>query len=110
MDIIHKNLRSLRFENAEAIKTDAFAYLKHCRERFDIIFLDPPYNQGFVEPVLELIAENDVLEETGIVVLETDHTDEPEHIPDTLAVKTRKQYGRTVITVFEFKKIRESSK
>ena len=36
---------------------------------------DPPYNENFIEPVLEGIVKNNLLNEDGIVVLESDELD-----------------------------------
>ena len=53
-----------------------FDYAKRNRGRkFDIIFLDPPYNKGFIEPILGEIVKNELLNCGGIVVLESDDAD-----------------------------------
>ncbi len=44
--------------------------MERSKEKFDVIFLDPPYNKNFIEPVLEGIVKNNLLNEDGIVVLE----------------------------------------
>ena len=35
-----------RFEKASVAETAAEMYLAACRERFDLVLLDPPYRQG----------------------------------------------------------------
>ncbi len=40
-------------------------------ERFDIIFLDPPYNKGLEQPVVEEIVRSEVLESGGLLVVES---------------------------------------
>lgn len=96
-----RNLRALRFDKqAEIVQADVFSYLKSRSEAFDIIFMDPPYNQGYVEPVLDAVCRYNALKPGGIVVLETDETDEPSEHKELTALKRRK-YGRSVITVFE---------
>ena len=45
--VIKANLSAAKVENqAELHVCDAFAFLKMNRKKFDIVFLDPPYNKG----------------------------------------------------------------
>ncbi len=75
IDIIKKNANSLDFSDyCEIINTSCFDYMERAKEKFDVIFLDPPYNKNFIEPVLEGIVKNNLLNEDGIVVLESDGT------------------------------------
>ena len=45
-------------------------YLKSIREPFDIIFLDPPYAAGLLEPAIAHIAKFDILAPHGIIAAE----------------------------------------
>lgn len=100
IDIIRKNAESLSFEKVCEIRNeDCFEYAKRTGEKFDIIFLDPPYNKGFIEPALKTIVENDLLTDDGIVVLESDDTDFSDE-PEGLSVLKQRKYGRTYITVY----------
>ncbi len=49
---------------------DSMEYLKSLREKFDLIFLDPPYEAGLLEPALAHIARFDILAPHGIIVAE----------------------------------------
>ena len=40
--------------------------------KFDYIFLDPPYKNNYIENTLEFICDNNILNENGIIILETD--------------------------------------
>lgn len=101
IDVIKKNAADLGFEDkCKIINASCFDYMASAKESFDIIFLDPPYNKGFIEPVLEGIVEHNLLKPDGIVVLESDNTDFREE-PDGLLVIKQRRYGRTYITVYE---------
>ena len=66
--------------------------------RFDIVFMDPPYNSGLAKKALEAVFEKDVLNEGAIVVLERD---EPDAVKSDLAVLVKeKKYGRTHIGIY----------
>ncbi len=56
-------------ENSEVVCQDALTYVLSTRKKFDIIFLDPPYNID-ATPVLNAIAENKILTDGGKVIYE----------------------------------------
>ena len=69
--LIRENLKRTKLEkDARVIRSDYANYLKNCAERFDIIFLDPPYAEVFLENSLNLITEIDILQSGGIIVAE----------------------------------------
>ena len=69
--LIRENLKKARLESsAKVIRSDYAAYLKSCKEKFNIIFLDPPYAEVFLENSLKMITEIDILETGGIIVTE----------------------------------------
>ena len=77
-----------------------FDYIDGTSSKFDIVFLDPPYNQGLIEPALKAIVENDILNSGGIAVLESDTTDFHSEI-EGLSVLKQRSYGRTYITIYK---------
>ena len=69
--LIRENLRLCKMEkDALVVRADYLVYLEHCTERFDVIFLDPPYAEIFLEKALKKITEIDILESGGIIVAE----------------------------------------
>ena len=69
--LIRENLQRTRLqEQAQVVRSDYAAYLKRCSEKFDIIFLDPPYAEKFLENSLKMITEIDILQSGGIIVAE----------------------------------------
>lgn len=70
--LIRDNLRTCGFqEQARVIQGEALSFLSSCKEKFDVIFLDPPYNSGLLESSLEMITRFDILKENGIIVGES---------------------------------------
>ncbi|MDD6762050.1 MAG: 16S rRNA (guanine(966)-N(2))-methyltransferase RsmD [Clostridiales bacterium] len=101
VELIKRNASELRFDSGcTVIQNSCFDYVKRCGRKFDIIFLDPPYNKGYIEPVLASIVENDVLSDDGIIVLESDNTDFRSDI-EGLDIYRQKKYGRTFITIYK---------
>ncbi len=69
--LIRENLKRTKMErDSRVIRADYLDYLKRCREKFDIIFLDPPYAEVFLENSLKMITEIDILYSGGIIVAE----------------------------------------
>ncbi len=100
IDIINRNAEALRFrELCRVVNSSCFDYVKRCTDRFDIIFMDPPYNKGFIEPALKSVVENGILSEDGIIVLESDDTDFRGAV-NGLEIIKQKRYGRTYITIY----------
>lgn len=101
VDIINKNAKQLGFDDrCEILNMSCMDYVKRCHTKFDVIFMDPPYNKGFVEPALKAIVENDLLGEDGIIMLESDNTDFFGDVSG-LSVYRQRKYGRTYITVYK---------
>lgn len=95
---IERNLEKLRLAGVEIVRSDALRYLARAHQRFDVVFLDPPYEM--VESLRMPLAEHlpPVLAEGGLVAYETAAGVEPE-LP--LALRTSRRHGSTQLTVYE---------
>lgn len=70
-ELIRENLRRTRFTaQANVVRGDYLEYLRRTKEKFDIVLLDPPYAEIFLENALNCIAEIDILRDNGIIVTE----------------------------------------
>lgn len=72
-------------------------------KKFDIIFVDPPYQGEMVKEVLEQIDENDVCGKNGIVILETDRDFSPMEQTEHLIKIKEKHYSKTKVSVYQMK-------
>ena len=75
-EIIAANAKKAKLYDRCRISTgDYMSFLRGAagREQFDIIFLDPPYDSGFLPDALMEIAEGDLLAHGGKIVCETDN-------------------------------------
>ena len=99
--LIRENLRRTRMEqDGSVVRSDYLAYLGRCREKFNIIFLDPPYAEVFLENALKRITEIDILQSGGIIVTERPLGKE---LPYEFEGYTRSKdykYGKTLITLY----------
>lgn len=101
VDVITKNAASLNFGDRVRILHMSFqSFFDINKEQFDLIFLDPPYNKGYIEHVLEAIVNGKRLSENGIIVLESDETDMHSDA-EGLKILKQKKYGRSYVTVYQ---------
>ena len=99
--VICENSKRLKFsENISIINNSAQNFIKSCNNKFNIIFLDPPYNKGFIKPIIDDIVRFDILEDEGIIVLESDSIDEHGEM-DGLTILKQRKYGRTFVTIYQ---------
>ena len=98
---IQENLQAAKFtENSEVLRMEASAFLKQCTRQFDLIFLDPPYNKGFLDPVIQQIFQRCLLNKGGIIVTESETGGEA--VTHTYyQVRRTAVYGKTVITMLQ---------
>ena len=69
--LIKENLKRTKLEqHGRVIRSDYLDFLSHTSEQFDIIFLDPPYAEVFLENALKKITEIDILRSGGIMIAE----------------------------------------
>ena len=99
--LIRENLRRTKLEgDGKVVRSDYMDYLKRCREEYDIIFLDPPYAEVFLENSLKQIAEIDILRSGGIIVAERPVGKE---LPWEFEGFTRSKdykYGKVLLTIY----------
>lgn len=105
LKVIIGNVRLTGTENCVKITgKDYTKCLKQIHEegrKFDVIFLDPPYEVKFESKILELIVEYDLLNKDGIIVLESDKRKEININIPGLNLKDERIYGRVVIRFYE---------
>ena len=99
--LIRENLRRTNFpEKAHVVRSDYAVYLQGCVEKFNIVLLDPPYAETFLENALKLITEIDILQSGGIIVTERPLGKE---LPWDFMGYTRSKdykYGKTLLTLY----------
>lgn len=88
--------RGLRAYAAKGIKIAAEQGLQ-----FGGVFLDPPYEEGWVDKTLRLLATSAVLEPQAWVVVEHSLHEEGTEVYPTLALTDRRRYGTTGVSFYQ---------
>ena len=98
LKIVKENLALTSLaEGSECYLSDFSDFLKNCDEKFDLIFLDPPYADGLLDEALNIIYEKKLLADDGYIVCESDS--EPFFSPNEsyFQIHRNKRYGRVQI-------------
>lgn len=66
-----ENAARLKSKLGRIVRMDAMQFLAQNAQRFDVIFLDPPYGQGWLEKLLPQMARH--LAPEGVVYAEAEH-------------------------------------
>ena len=71
-NLIRENVKLAKMQDrARVVQGDSISFLISCKTKFDVIFLDPPYQTGLLEKAMETIAAFEILREHGIMVCES---------------------------------------
>lgn len=103
--VIKQNLNATKLINkAEIINkdySDALNYLSGKNNKFDLIFLDPPYKSEYGFISIKNIINNDLLKDDGIIIFETDDKNKIDEIKsnEKIEVYDERKYG-IVLVIF----------
>ena len=103
LPILKKNLQNLDLNNYKIIEKDIYNpdTLKKLENKFDIIFLDPPYKYKDLEVLIERIYSNKILNTKGIIIMHR-HKKEKDIFPKKINIIEEKKYGISKIIFFTF--------
>ena len=103
IETVNRNLKNIDKDNLKILNLDykaALKYFKNNNIKFDIIFLDPPYNLNCLDFCLEKIIECDILEENGIIICEYEFDNFKESYTN-LKLHKDKKYGYKNIKMYK---------
>lgn len=97
---VRENVKMTGFEKVSSvIQCDAIAYIGR-GEKFDIIFLDPPYDTKLLDIALEKIFEFDILKENGIIVCESRAEKVLPAAKEPYYMRKEYKYGKIKVTLY----------
>ena len=99
--VVRENLEHTGFTNqARVVQGDSLSFLTSCREKFGLIFLDPPYAADLLEKSLLKIAEIDIVAENGIIVCESAADRLLPQLPEPYEMGREYRYGKIKLTLY----------
>lgn len=99
--LIKDNLQGID-GNKEIIHSDYMEFLKKCKQKFDIVILDPPYMTDYGIEAINTILTLDLLNDNGIILFETTDLKDLEFAFFGYQCR-RKKYG--TVAVYKIQKI-----
>ncbi|MBO4979266.1 MAG: 16S rRNA (guanine(966)-N(2))-methyltransferase RsmD [Clostridia bacterium] len=103
--IIEKNVAKTKLgEKCRVICGDSLDYLKKQKDRFDIVWLDPPYDSGLLKQALGLLLEGDFLKPSTILVCESREEDifaEAKELREQFLIVRKAKYGIAHVTLLK---------
>ena len=102
--LMRRNLEALGFTGQARIWSkpvgQALSRLADEGTTYDAIFLDPPYDHGWVDKVLAMIARGRVLQAAGVAVAEHSVREPVREWHGELVRRDRRRYGDTMLSFF----------
>lgn len=99
--LIRENLQTTGLQNQATVhQGDALAFLSGERKKYDIIFLDPPYQTTLLENALFAIEKFDILREHGIIVCESSADKELPALNLPYEQGKSYRYGQIKLTIY----------
>ena len=95
LTILKKNIDNLKQQGSSSIiEKDIFAEntLKKINNKFDIIFMDPPYKEKKLVNLLDTIIKLKLLKDNGIIIIHR-HKKEEDIFPNEFNIIIKKNYG-----------------
>ena len=98
--LIRENVKLVGFtDRARVVQGEAISFLSGCRERYDVILLDPPYQSGLLERSMQAVAGFDILSEHGIMVCESAADARLPQLAPPYEMGREYRYGKIKLTV-----------
>ena len=95
LTILKKNINNMNQQNfSSVIEKNIFSEntLKLLHNKFDIIFMDPPYKEKKVLDILNIIIKLNLLKENGVIIIHR-HKKEQDIFPEKFKIIIKKNYG-----------------
>jgi len=100
-ELVRKNLeRTGLAGRARVVNGEAAAFLSSTGEKFDLIFLDPPYASGLWQGAIEAISRFDILANHGIIICESPAEREMPAVEPPYFLHRTYRYGKTKVTSY----------
>lgn len=103
LEVVRSNARGAKLsDQVRIVNTNAQSFCRQTADRFDMVFLDPPYRAGLLPSLLLDVLP--LMRVGGTVVCETDGTTAlPEQVAGeetALSLEKQRRYGKTQIWIY----------
>lgn len=103
--ILKKNVENLKFQDiCQTLNGDSYEILKKLGkkgEKFDIIFIDPPYAKEMIPLAIKIIEDYSMLKEEGIIMCKIDSGEEIFKGHGDIVLINQRKYGNTTVLLYK---------
>ena len=107
VSVIEQNFKLLNTEsfhtNHVVINSDVFVAIKQFarqEKKFDIIFLDPPFDQELTKKTLKTLMTHDILHPHCFIIAQSDKRDTTAELGGRFQTMTQRKYGASILTIY----------
>ena len=106
VSILRKNIHSCSLEDkTQVIQWDALKNLnciQSLKPRFNLVFMDPPYQKGMLKPTMQHIHDSRSLDNKACLVVEHSRFDTIPNTIEAFHLKDERKYGKTLVSFLEY--------
>lgn len=88
----------------QLIQSDVFAAIKSFlrqNKRFNVVFLDPPYDEGLAKKTLKTLSAYDILHPNSYVIAEYGKREGLPYQDHDFEVMTQRKYGKSYLVIYQ---------
>lgn len=104
---LKQNVENLGFsDRCKCLNLDSYDALRQLGgkgEKFDLIFVDPPYLKNMIPPAVDIIFEKDMLQRDGLIVAKIDSSEEVYNGNGEITLVDFRKYGNTSVCFYKYK-------
>jgi len=98
---LRENLTALNINNATLIEGESLSYLKQvASEQYNIVFIDPPFNKGLVQPCCDALQNNGYLAEEALIYIEREVELNNLILPESWCLLKEKSTGQVTYQLY----------
>jgi 16S rRNA (guanine966-N2)-methyltransferase len=97
---LKENQQLLKTDHVSIINSDAIPFIKGNTEKFDVVFLDPPFRKGFIEQTTQLLNENS-LADNALIYIEMESEHNNQKLPLNWKLLKEKVAGQVIYRLYQ---------
>jgi 16S rRNA (guanine966-N2)-methyltransferase len=97
---LRENQQLLKTDHVSIINSDAIPFIKGNTEKFDVVFLDPPFRKGFIEQTTQLLNENS-LADNALIYIEMESEHNNQKLPLNWKLLKEKVAGQVIYRLYQ---------
>ena len=100
MPLKRRNQQLLKTDHVSVINSDAIHFIEGNTQKFDVVFLDPPFRKGFIEKTTQLLNENS-LADNALIYIEMESEQNNQKLPLNWKLLKEKVAGQVIYRLYQ---------